>query len=187
LAYLIIPVDLVPDFIPIIGYADDAIIVAIALRSVIRHAGPEAIHNHWPGTPGGLTAILRLTAPQNATDASRPSEIHGMSWHVTSCSAGVGEDGLRFGPVDSAGRSLCRQAQDRVAPAEDLRITPAPPELPAGWAGGLTELIHLLVTCGWFRTRSSRSALTSPSTTAAGVTPPDTGGSAPIRPYETVT
>ncbi|HEY0538165.1 MAG TPA: YkvA family protein [Actinoallomurus sp.] len=126
LAYLIIPVDLVPDFIPIIGYADDAIIVAIALRSVIRHAGPEAIHNHWPGTPGGLTAILRLTAPQKATDASRPSPIHGMSWHVTSCSAGIGEDGLRFGPVDSAGRSLSRQAQDRVAPAEDLRITPAP-------------------------------------------------------------
>jgi uncharacterized membrane protein YkvA (DUF1232 family) len=61
LAYLIIPIDLVPDFIPIIGYADDAIIVAIALRSVIRHAGPEAIQNHWPGTTDGLTAIMRLT------------------------------------------------------------------------------------------------------------------------------
>ena len=61
LAYLITPIDLVPDFIPIIGYADDAIIVAVALRSVIRHSGPDAIARHWPGTPGGLAAIMRLT------------------------------------------------------------------------------------------------------------------------------
>jgi uncharacterized membrane protein YkvA (DUF1232 family) len=60
LAYLITPIDLVPDFIPIIGYADDALIVAIALRSVIRHSGPETIRRHWPGTPDGLAAILRL-------------------------------------------------------------------------------------------------------------------------------
>jgi uncharacterized membrane protein YkvA (DUF1232 family) len=60
LAYLLFPVDLVPDFIPIVGYADDAIIVALALRSVIRHAGPQAIERHWPGTSDGLTVILRL-------------------------------------------------------------------------------------------------------------------------------
>jgi uncharacterized membrane protein YkvA (DUF1232 family) len=65
LAYLITPVDLVPDFIPIIGYADDAIIVAIALRSVIRHSGPEAIGRHWPGTADGLTAVLRLSGVKN--------------------------------------------------------------------------------------------------------------------------
>lgn len=60
LAYLLVPLDLVPDFIPIIGYADDAVIVAIALRSVIRHAGPSAIERHWPGTSDGLTALRRL-------------------------------------------------------------------------------------------------------------------------------
>ncbi len=60
LAYLLVPIDLVPDFIPIIGYADDAIIVAVALRSVVRHAGPGTIERHWPGTADGLTAILRL-------------------------------------------------------------------------------------------------------------------------------
>jgi uncharacterized membrane protein YkvA (DUF1232 family) len=65
IAYLLMPIDLVPDFIPIIGYADDAIIVAIALRSVIRHAGPQAIQRHWPGTTDGLTAILRLTGTSN--------------------------------------------------------------------------------------------------------------------------
>ena len=60
LAYLLCPIDLVPDFIPVIGYADDAIIVAIALRSATRRAGPEAIERHWPGTPDGLRVVRRL-------------------------------------------------------------------------------------------------------------------------------
>lgn len=60
LAYLALPVDLVPDFIPVIGYADDAVIVALALRSVTRRAGPEALSAHWPGTPDGLAAVRRL-------------------------------------------------------------------------------------------------------------------------------
>lgn len=60
LAYLIMPIDLVPDFIPFLGYADDAIVVAIALRSVARRAGPDAINEHWPGTPEGLRAVRRL-------------------------------------------------------------------------------------------------------------------------------
>lgn len=60
LAYLALPIDLVPDFIPVIGYADDAVIVALALRSVTRRAGPEALTTHWPGTPDGLAAVRRL-------------------------------------------------------------------------------------------------------------------------------
>lgn len=60
LGYLLLPVDLVPDFIPVIGYADDAVIVALALRSVTRHAGEEALTRHWPGTPDGLDAVRRL-------------------------------------------------------------------------------------------------------------------------------
>ncbi len=60
LAYLISPIDLIPDFIPVLGYADDAIIVAIALRSVTRRAGAEAVERHWPGTPEGLATLLTL-------------------------------------------------------------------------------------------------------------------------------
>lgn len=60
LAYLAMPLDLVPDFIPVLGYADDAIIVAIALRSVARRAGTVAIERHWPGTPDGLAAVRRI-------------------------------------------------------------------------------------------------------------------------------
>ncbi len=60
LIYLISPIDLIPDFIPVLGYADDAIIVAIALRAITRRAGPEAIEQHWPGTPEGLATLLIL-------------------------------------------------------------------------------------------------------------------------------
>jgi uncharacterized membrane protein YkvA (DUF1232 family) len=58
--YLVMPIDLVPDFIPIVGYADDAVIVAIALRSVTRAAGAEALDRHWPGTPEGLAVLKRI-------------------------------------------------------------------------------------------------------------------------------
>jgi uncharacterized membrane protein YkvA (DUF1232 family) len=60
LVYLISPIDLIPDFIPVLGYADDALVVAIALRFATRRAGSDAIERHWPGTPAGLTAVLRL-------------------------------------------------------------------------------------------------------------------------------
>jgi uncharacterized membrane protein YkvA (DUF1232 family) len=59
-AYLALPFDLVPDFIPVIGYADDAVILAFALRSVTRRAGPAALDRHWPGSPDGLAAVRRL-------------------------------------------------------------------------------------------------------------------------------
>ena len=60
LAYLALPIDLIPDFVPVLGYADDAIIVALVLRSVARTAGPDALDKHWPGTSDGLLALRRL-------------------------------------------------------------------------------------------------------------------------------
>lgn len=60
LVYLVSPIDLVPDFIPVIGYADDAVVVALVLRSVTRRAGPDALARHWPGTPQGLQLVEQL-------------------------------------------------------------------------------------------------------------------------------
>jgi uncharacterized membrane protein YkvA (DUF1232 family) len=66
LGYLAIPFDLVPDFVPVLGYADDAIIVSLTLRSVVRRGGAPLIRRHWPGTDDGLAALARLTGlPQN--------------------------------------------------------------------------------------------------------------------------
>jgi uncharacterized membrane protein YkvA (DUF1232 family) len=59
LVYLASPVDLVPDVVPVLGYADDAIAVALVLRSVVRRAGDAALTTHWPGSPEGLAAVRR--------------------------------------------------------------------------------------------------------------------------------
>jgi uncharacterized membrane protein YkvA (DUF1232 family) len=61
LAYLAMPFDLIPDFIPVLGYADDAIIVAAVLRSTVRRAGLETVRRHWPGSDDGFAALRRLT------------------------------------------------------------------------------------------------------------------------------
>ena len=61
LAYLASPIDLVPDVVPVLGYADDAVVVALVLRSVVRRAGPDAVARHWPGTDAGLAALRRAT------------------------------------------------------------------------------------------------------------------------------
>jgi uncharacterized membrane protein YkvA (DUF1232 family) len=60
LGYLLMPIDIVPDFIPVLGYADDALVAVLALRSILRAAGPDALTRHWPGTPDGLAALQRL-------------------------------------------------------------------------------------------------------------------------------
>lgn len=60
IAYLVSPIDLIPDFVPVVGYADDVIIIAIVVRSVIRHAGWEVVARHWTGTPEGLRVVERL-------------------------------------------------------------------------------------------------------------------------------
>ena len=61
LAYLALPIDLVPDFVPVLGYADDAIVVAFVLRSVVRRVGVDEVRARWPGTDDGFAALRRLT------------------------------------------------------------------------------------------------------------------------------
>jgi uncharacterized membrane protein YkvA (DUF1232 family) len=67
LAYLAFPIDLVPDFIPVLGYADDAVIVIAVLRSVVRRAGVQAVRRHWPGSDDGFAALARLTGLDKPT------------------------------------------------------------------------------------------------------------------------
>jgi uncharacterized membrane protein YkvA (DUF1232 family) len=68
LIYLAMPFDLIPDFIPVLGYADDAIVVAAVLRSVVRRAGIDAVRAHWPGSEDGFAALVRVAGLGRATD-----------------------------------------------------------------------------------------------------------------------
>ena len=60
LAWMASPIDLVPDFIPVIGLVDDVVLAYLVLRSVARAAGPGVVSRHWPGSPEGLDAVRRL-------------------------------------------------------------------------------------------------------------------------------
>jgi uncharacterized membrane protein YkvA (DUF1232 family) len=54
------PIDLVPDFVPVAGQLDDAIVVALVLRTVLRSGGPELLREHWPGPESSLAVVSRL-------------------------------------------------------------------------------------------------------------------------------
>jgi uncharacterized membrane protein YkvA (DUF1232 family) len=65
-AYLSFPIDLVPDFIPVAGVVDDAILVAIVLRTVLRAGGPDLVRAHWPGPERSLDLMLRLAGARGS-------------------------------------------------------------------------------------------------------------------------
>jgi uncharacterized membrane protein YkvA (DUF1232 family) len=68
LAYLVLPIDLVPDFIPVAGQLDDAILVALVLRAVLKGAGPALVREHWPGPAASLGLMLRLAGGSRAAE-----------------------------------------------------------------------------------------------------------------------
>ncbi len=59
--YLAMPIDLVPDFMPVAGQLDDAILVALVLRAVLRAGGEDLLREHWRGPPRSLELVRRMT------------------------------------------------------------------------------------------------------------------------------
>jgi uncharacterized membrane protein YkvA (DUF1232 family) len=64
-AYLAMPIDLVPDFIPVAGQADDAIIAALAIRYTLRFVPEETLEAQWPGPAASLRLVLRLAGKRD--------------------------------------------------------------------------------------------------------------------------
>lgn len=69
LIYNVQPINLIPDFVPLLGLVDNLVITAWALRSALKTAGPDAVARHWTGTADGLALITRLV---RLSPAERP-------------------------------------------------------------------------------------------------------------------
>lgn len=57
-AYILSPIDLIPEVIPVLGWADDVVLMMFAIDSLIDRAGPEIVEEHWDG-PGDLLGLVR--------------------------------------------------------------------------------------------------------------------------------
>src|SRR5687768_1624707 len=62
LVWILSPVDLVPEFIPVLGPLDDVVVVGLVLRHLIKRAGIEVVQEHWRGDPRVLRTALRVVA-----------------------------------------------------------------------------------------------------------------------------
>ena len=75
LGYLALPIDLVPDFLPGVGQLDDAVVVGLAIRFVVRGGGTELVHQAWPGPEASLTLVLRAAGLETNGTASRRTTL----------------------------------------------------------------------------------------------------------------
>ena len=57
--WLVFPIDLIPDFLPVVGLLDDIVLAALVLRWVGRGVGMDRIESAWSGSPEGLALLRR--------------------------------------------------------------------------------------------------------------------------------
>ncbi|MDQ3950370.1 MAG: YkvA family protein [Gemmatimonadota bacterium] len=62
IAYIIAPLDLVPEFIPFLGQVDDIYLLVLALQRLMRNAGRRVVLEHWAGEPSDLAPANLLRA-----------------------------------------------------------------------------------------------------------------------------
>jgi uncharacterized membrane protein YkvA (DUF1232 family) len=62
IVWFVSPIDLIPEFIPVVGPLDDAIVAALVLRHVLKRTDRQVLSNHWRGDPATLDIITRARA-----------------------------------------------------------------------------------------------------------------------------
>ncbi|MEO8571987.1 MAG: DUF1232 domain-containing protein [Chloroflexota bacterium] len=60
MAWIVSPIDLIPEFIPVLGPLDDIVVAVVALRFVRRRIGVEDLRRRWSGTDAGFELLLRV-------------------------------------------------------------------------------------------------------------------------------
>lgn len=62
IAYLIMPFDLIPDFIPVIGYVDDLVLAVLGLNLILNEVDPKVLRDNWSGEGDVLGQLQKVTA-----------------------------------------------------------------------------------------------------------------------------
>jgi uncharacterized membrane protein YkvA (DUF1232 family) len=75
LGYLALPIDLVPDFLPGIGQLDDAVLLGLALRVIVRGGGTQIVREAWPGPQASLTLVLRAAGLETNGAGTPPTTL----------------------------------------------------------------------------------------------------------------
>jgi uncharacterized membrane protein YkvA (DUF1232 family) len=57
IAYILLPVDVIPDFVPFLGEVDDVFLLILSLQRLISNAGRAVVQAYWPGDPAELSAM----------------------------------------------------------------------------------------------------------------------------------
>jgi uncharacterized membrane protein YkvA (DUF1232 family) len=60
LAYLLSPIDLVPDFVPIAGVLDDVLLAAVIIDGLLNYVDRRVVLRYWPGEPASLERVARV-------------------------------------------------------------------------------------------------------------------------------
>src|SRR5918995_1152910 len=73
--WVLSPIDLIPEFLPVIGPLDDVVMVALALRYAARQVPRDVLSEAWAGNPASLRRLLGDVLP--AADVARLSDLRG--------------------------------------------------------------------------------------------------------------
>ena len=117
--YLAFPFDLVPDFIPVAGHVDDALVVVLALRAVLRGSGSDLLREHWRGPENSFAILLRFAGAQrlDASAAEVTNPGHLLRLRSLRKARSLGEHcEVRTGiGGPSGGRNSCARRESRPA------------------------------------------------------------------------
>jgi len=76
-AYNVQPINLIPDFVPVVGLADNVVVAAWAVRGAIRRSGPEVVLSHWHGNPASFAVVCRLCRLDAHSAGAQPEPAAG--------------------------------------------------------------------------------------------------------------
>ncbi len=81
-AYLIMPIDLIPDFIPVIGHVDDLVLAVLGLNMILNDIDPKVVSDNWSGEGEVLDQLKKVTAAaENFLDKNLLQKIKGWLKH----------------------------------------------------------------------------------------------------------